>query len=223
MIPCVLPDESPTVLFDIDGTLMFLRGVGRRALEQAVHEVWGLENALEGFSFAGATDNDIASRIAPDRDPTELWPRYFELLTRGIESCGQPEPLQGVPKLLDALSEADASLGLLTGNLRASAKIKLDAIGLWERFDLAISAFADDGGKRVEVAEAARQRHVGGPLVIVGDSIADAEAARHIGARVLLTATGPQPRELLDGTGADLIVDDLSQTEEIAHWLLSSP
>ncbi len=213
---------TPAILFDIDGTLMFLRGVGRRALDRTLSEVWGLENALEGVSFAGATDNDIAAGIAPGRDPGELWPRYFELLAEGIAEFRRPEPLAGVPRLLDRLDEKNVRMGLLTGNLRGGARIKLDAVGLWGRFDQAISAFGDDGGKRNEVARAARRRHGDGPLVVVGDSVADAEAAAHIGAKVLLTATGPQPRAQLETAGADLLVDDLTRTDELVAWLLEA-
>ena len=49
--------------------------------------------------------------------------------------CGQLCP--GVPALLDRLSmEQDFTVGLLTGNVRRGAEIKLRTFGIWEHFTL---------------------------------------------------------------------------------------
>ncbi len=208
-----------TILFDIDGTLISLKGVGRRALDRAIVEHWGIEHALEGMSFAGATDRAILRGIGGARPIEALLARYTELLAEDIARLDDAAPLAGVTALLDALSARGARLGLLTGNVRAGAHLKLGAVGLFDRFDPAISAFGDDGVARPEIAAVAADR-AGTPLTIVGDSVADANAARHVGARVLLTATGPEPRSVLAATGADRIVDDLRETDALVAWLL---
>lgn len=219
MIPCELPPTEPTVLFDVDGTLLSLRGAGKRALDRAITDVWGLENALEGVSFAGATDNHLAEILGPGRDVERLWPRYLEELAVELDRYDDPKPLDGVPALLDALTEEQLPIGLLTGNLRAGARLKLQAVKLWQRFDLAISAFGDEGPRRNDIAALARHRAGPGAIVIVGDSVADAVAARHIGARVLLTATGPQAKGELEATEPDRLVDDLSDTGGLLGWI----
>ena len=169
--------RHPTVLFDIDGTLLFLRGIGKRAMGLAMREVWGLEDALEGVSFAGGTDSEISRRIGDGRPREPMWERYRGHLARllGGEST---RPLPGVVDLLDALDARGARLALLTGNMRGGACIKLGAAGLLDRFDLDLSAFAEDGFARTELAEAARRRCGEGDLVVVGDTVADIDCAR---------------------------------------------
>ena len=209
-----------TVLFDIDGTLMFFRGVGKAALQRAMEEVWQMPEALKGVSFAGGTDNAIALEIGGNRPREALFARYLEHLTAGLATFPDRQPLAGAVELIDRLEREGVRLALLTGNLREGARLKLETIDLWHRFDHSRSAFGDEGDSRLEVAETARRRCGDVPLVVIGDSMADASAGRHIGARVLLTATGPQERALLDTSDADLVVDDLAEVGPLVEWIL---
>ncbi|MHC4341625.1 MAG: HAD family hydrolase [Planctomycetota bacterium] len=215
--------HSPTVLFDIDGTLLRLKGLGKQAMGRAMEEVWGLARPLEGVSFVGGTDSAVATLVGEGRDRVAMWRRYLELLSSLVECADDLAPLPGAVALLDALKEAGARVGLLTGNIRGGAEIKLRSVGLLGRFDMALSAFGEDGESREEVAEAARARCGNGALCIVGDSVNDVRCARHIGARVMVVATGPQGAEMLAEEGPDLLVEDLSATADLAGWLLAPP
>jgi phosphoglycolate phosphatase-like HAD superfamily hydrolase len=106
----------------------------------------------------------------------------------------------------------------LTGNLREGAAIKLAAIGIRDRFDFAISGFAEDGVERTEIAAAARERCGGAPLVVVGDTMADILGARHIGARSLAVAWGFEEEAKLLAAGPDRLVSVLGP--ELLPWLL---
>ncbi len=212
-----------TFLFDVDGTLVFYPGIGRRALERAIFEEWGTPDALARVSFAGATDHGLVAGVAEGRPPGNVWERYVRYLEADMEALPDASPLPGVNALLDRLAASGARLGLLTGNLRAGARAKLGRPGLWARFDPSISAFGDDGMQRVQIAEAARARCGAGPLTVIGDAAADAVAARHIGARVLLVNTGPQERTELEQCAADRLVEDFSATDDVCDWLLSRP
>jgi phosphoglycolate phosphatase len=215
---------SRTVLFDIDGTLLLLRGLGRDAMERAIEEVWGIPHALRGVFFGGATDGGVAGRVAPGRARRPMWDRYVEIFQRMLASRdGEFAPLPGVVALLDALESKGARLGLLTGNIRVSALAKLGAVGLERRFDLSLSSFAEDGDRREEIAEAARRRCGDGPLTLVGDAVADVTCAKHVGARVLAVTTGLHTRDDLAAAQPDLLVDDLSETDALCAWLLSQP
>mgnify|MGYP001827324909 FL=1 len=213
---------APTILFDIDGTLLFLRGVGGRAMDLAIREAWGLENALQGVSFAGATDSGIARRVGDGRPREPMWESYQRHLAGMLEGAGEVlQPLPGVVALLDRLQTCGARLGLLTGNMQGGARLKLGATGLVDYFDFGLSAFAEDGFARTELAEAARRRCGGGTLTIVGDTVADIECARHIGARVLAVSTGPQEHAQLEQARPDRLETDLTANDAIADWLLA--
>jgi phosphoglycolate phosphatase-like HAD superfamily hydrolase len=210
--------SRPTILFDIDGTLVRFDGLGRRAMARAMEEVWGLRGALDGISFAGATDSGVALRVGPRLDRGPMWSRYVDHLRRATAARGDLAPLEGVVPLLDALRGRGARLGLLTGNVREGAEVKLGAVGILDRFDLSISGFAEDGVERTEIAAAVRRRCGDAMLTVVGDTAADVRGARHIGARALAVAWGFEERDALAAAGPDHLVSGLSP--ELLPWLL---
>jgi phosphoglycolate phosphatase-like HAD superfamily hydrolase len=87
-------------------------------------------------------------------------------------------------------------LGLLTGNIRLGAEIKLRHFNLWGAFQT--GAFADDHEERDQIAAVARKRGSrilgtelrGDEVVVIGDTPLDIRCARAIGARALAVATG---------------------------------
>jgi phosphoglycolate phosphatase len=208
------------ILFDVDGTLLRFGTLGRDAMAKAMEEIWGIRDALKEIYFGGFTDGAAAERVAPGRDRSAMWERYLEHLRAMTEARDDLAPLPGVTALLDALDEKGQRPALLTGNLRAGAEIKLAAAGLKDRFDYARSAFADDGDGRLTIAAAARRRCGSDPLTIVGDTLADIRCARHIGARILSVATGPETAEQLQAAAPDRCVPDLSATDDLCSWLL---
>src|SRR5262245_18149014 len=111
-------------------------------MARAMEEVWGLRGALDGISFAGATDSGVAARVGPGRGRAAMWARYVAYLCEATASRYDLAPLQGVVPLLDELRARGVRLGLLTGNVREGAAIKLKAVGILDRFDLRISGFA---------------------------------------------------------------------------------
>jgi HAD superfamily hydrolase (TIGR01549 family) len=208
----------PTILFDIDGTLVRFHGLGRRSMALAMEEVWGLRGALDGISFAGATDSGVALRVGQGRDRAPMWTRYVAHLRSAASQRTDLAPLDGVVPLLDALRGHGVRLGLLTGNVRAGAEIKLRAVGILDRFDFAISGFAEDGVERTEIAAAARGRCGDASLVVVGDTVADIVGARHIGARALAVAWGFEEEATLLAARPDRLVTALGP--ELLPWLL---
>jgi phosphoglycolate phosphatase-like HAD superfamily hydrolase len=214
---------ATTILFDIDGTLVRFHGLGRAAMARAMEEVWGLRGALDGISFAGATDSGVAARVGPGRDREAMWARYVAHLRAAAAARPHVTPLDGVPPLLDELRAHGARLGLLTGNLRAGAEIKLAKVGLADRFDFSISGFAEDGVERTEIAAAARARCGDAPLTVVGDTVADIRGARSIGARALAVAWGFEELGALRAAAPDRLVERLSPDGDLVAWLLGRP
>jgi phosphoglycolate phosphatase-like HAD superfamily hydrolase len=106
-------------------------------------------------------------------------------------------------------------IGLLTGNIRLGAEIKLRRFELWDQF--ATGAFADDAADRNEIAAIAKRRGealleeelAGDEVLVIGDTPLDIACARAIGAKVIAVGTGMyRPKDLLP-LQPDWAVDNL--------------
>src|SRR5206468_5674685 len=121
------------VLFDIDGTLIRTGGAGEKAFGHACSMEFKVPNATEHLQFAGRTDPSIVRDffIRNQIDPTpEHFRRFFECYVFWLDyilSQSNGEVLPGVRDLIQefrALPEPPL-MGLLTGNIRLGAHIKL--------------------------------------------------------------------------------------------------
>ena len=112
-------------------------------------------------------------------------------------------------------------LGLLTGNIRLGAEIKLRRYGLWEIFEF--GGFADDHEDRNHIAAAAleRGRRVLGKnlrpeeIVVVGDTPFDIRCGKFIGAKVLAVATGGAKLDELRKHAPDWAIEDLTRVSAL--------
>ncbi|MCX8155683.1 MAG: HAD hydrolase-like protein [Verrucomicrobiae bacterium] len=191
-------------LFDIDGTLIRTHGAGVKAFARAFAVEFGLGNGTETMSFAGRTDTSLVreflrqhGREATPEDMRRFFDCYIFLLDHYLrESTGGVIP--GVTQFITALQTQHPPpvLGLLTGNIRLGAEIKLRHFGLWGPF--VTGAFADDHEDRNEIARIALARGralLGDSLqphevLVVGDTPHDIRCGRAIGAKTLAVATG---------------------------------
>ncbi len=149
------------LLWDIDGTLISTGAAGNRAIELAAAQRFG--GNLEGVEIAGRTDSGIAHQILTkfgepitEQGTRSILDLYLELLAQELpRSKGQVMP--GVlPLLQRAEGRPDTTLGLLTGNLRRGAQLKLEHYQLWHFF--AFGAFADDHHDRNQLGAFALTR-----------------------------------------------------------------
>lgn len=221
------------VLFDIDGTLLTTDGAGKRAVREALLEVFGMTGPVEGYSFAGRTDPQIvhdllsAAGLAPaevERRLPDLWERYLEKLAHDLRTA-PVRPLPGIPALLDRVEEAggEVLLGLLTGNLREGARLKVEAAGLrFGRFR--VGAYGSDHAARRELPALAIERaraacgieYRGKDVVVIGDTPHDIDCGRHLGVRTIAVATGRHTAAELAGHAPDHVFADLSDLH--AAW-----
>jgi phosphoglycolate phosphatase len=214
------------VLFDIDGTLLSGGRAARAVFARALTEVFGTCGDIEGFAFEGKLDPTIVHELlvaAGVPDETVLLRRaealaiYLDRLEAAL-AVERPVLKPGVAAVLDGVVRGGAAVpALLTGNVERGARIKLSAVGLWDRF--AFGAFGDEAPRREELGPIAlaKARHLGFPAsgencVIVGDAPQDVACALALGARVVAVATGKTPAETLAKAGAHVVLPDLSDT-----------
>lgn len=210
-------------LFDIDGTLIASGGAGKAALEAALEAEHGITRALEKLDLSGRTDRAIVTDILRNlalEETDAARQRLLQAYLRHLPSSLRARPgrvLPGIQELLDELSgRSEVALGLLTGNIREGARVKLGHYSLDHYF--AFGGFGDDHLDRDDVARAAwrqveeryGERVRPEDVWVIGDTPLDIRCARAIGARVVAVATGWHPVEELAGHRPDVLVSDLS-------------
>jgi phosphoglycolate phosphatase len=231
------------VLFDIDGTILWTDGAGRRAVHRALEEVFGAP-VTDGHEFDGKTDPQIVRELMElagvpahqigARLPEAL-SRYVEELhveLGGADAGSHADKIYpGISALLDTLeARDDVLLGLLTGNVRQGAMAKLRAVGInAARFK--VGAFGSDHAERPELPAIARQRAemlLGVPVsgrnvVIIGDTPADMGCGRDIGARAIGVATGRYSVEQLQACNASgAVFATLADTDAVVRAIIGA-
>ena len=225
------------VLFDIDGTLLNSAGMGRASMQRALGEVFG-SPGNPSYRYDGKTDKQIVRDVMRleghsdehiDSRMDDLIELYLDGLRSGASS-GQFDvrPLAGVVEVLDALeARKEVVLGLLTGNVEAGARVKLTAAGIDpDRFR--INAFGSDHEHRPQLPAIAQRRAsetlgleiVGERLVVIGDTPADIECGRSLGARSIGVASGHYTVEQLQAHDPYAVFPSLANTKQVVETIL---
>ncbi len=216
------------ILFDIDGTLLWPKGVGRVASKLATEEVFGTTPDLDNHYFGGKTDWRTLNELLPRAGFSEAeierrLPAYNEAMGRHLARIIGDFPVQAIPHAHEMVAETlrreHLIPGLVTGNVESAAPIKLRAAGFdpdWFR----IGAYGSEAADRNDLPFIALERaqQLTGTtirpdeVVIIGDTRADIECARALGAVAVAVRTGyaVQPEELI-ASQPDYLLDDLSQ------------
>lgn len=219
------------ILLDLDGTLLWTDGAGRRAIHRALRAVLDIEHPAAGFRFDGRTDPEIVELLAAaagrDHGPdvvAAVLQAYVRILDEELSRPGQRTTVYpGVLELLAALERRhDCVLGLLTGNVVEGARLKLRSAGIdAQRFR--VGAFGSDHGERSALPAIAQRRvreqlgfeAAGHDVVIMGDTPADVTCGRGIGARAIAVATGSYSVPDLIAAGAFTAFTDFADTAAV--------
>jgi len=213
------------ILFDVDGTLVHTGGAGIKAFAKTFATEFNARDGVEKINFAGRTDVNLVREffgLHQIAATPENFQRFFERYVFWLDQTvahSNGGVCRGVLKFIDDLLALPNPplLGLLTGNIRLGAEIKLRRYDLWDTFKT--GAFADDAEDRNHIALAARERGSrvlghslrGEEIVVVGDTPHDIRCGRFIGARTLAVATGGAKLNELKEHQPDWAVEDLAQ------------
>jgi phosphoglycolate phosphatase-like HAD superfamily hydrolase len=221
------------LLWDIDSTLISTGDVSRAAFAAAFQEVTG-QPVTELAETSGRTDPAIFGDTLDKHglsDPGD----YFERFARRIGPAHRERIAdmrragRVLPGAREILTSCQAMAGVvptvLTGNVRDSAAIKLEAFALAPYLRLELGAYGDDDAHRPNLVPIARKRAaavVDGPLdaVIIGDTIHDVSAGRAHDVPVIAVATGRNSIAELRAAGATAVFPDLSDVEAVLAAIL---
>ena len=218
-----------TLLFDIDGTIMTSAHAGTSAMAETAKELFGVEE-IGPLNVHGRCDRGILEElfqglgVSYEQHHEEFSQRYYQNLPASLIR-NQGRLLPGVKSLLETLhTEDNIALGILTGNLKRAAEIKLKHVGVEQYFSF--GGYGDQFADRNDVASQAVQSakntikevFSSDQVWVIGDTPNDIRCARSIGAKVLAVETGGGSSEELSNADPDLLLPDLS---DCAIWLKS--
>lgn len=214
------------VLFDIDGTLLLMKGAGREAQARTMEHFFGSDMGVRRHPYGGKTDWRILSELltAQGHTPAQvqnLLAPFQDAMAVELERILGDYPVMPCPhahEVVAALRQrADVLLGLVTGNFGRTAQVKLRACG----FDPAwfpVGAFGHESPDRNDLARLALERaaqHLGQTLAapdvfVIGDTLADVACARAVGAVAVAVQTGFEHADLLHAAAPDYLLPDLT-------------
>jgi phosphoglycolate phosphatase len=215
---------AAALLFDIDGTLISTGGASDRAWHRAFLELQHVEVNVPDYTGKGIPDPAVGLacfRGAIGREPRpEEMEALMKLREKYLAEEVQTSPgyrvMPGAVETLERLRGERRLVGLITGNTKPAAEIKLSRAGLNEYFSF--GGFGSDADERVDVCRVALDRAeaaAGGELdragsIATGDTPRDVDAAHGAGIRVVGVATGEYSVEQLGEAGADWVVASLA-------------
>jgi len=195
-------DAADAYLFDIDGTLLNSRdAVHYFAFQHAMREVLGIEASIEGVPVHGNTDIGILRAVlhrarmddaAIDTHLPEIVAQMTAEVERNREQLN-PELCPSILELIAYLQARGKLLGAASGNLETVGWLKLEKAGIRPMF--AFGSFSFPRESRTDIFRhgvelARRQLGEQATVSVVGDTPSDIEAARAVGAPVIILATG---------------------------------
>ena len=219
-------------LFDIDSTLLRTQGAGRAAFAETFRAEFDIERFEGTISFAGRSDRAIVREVLAQHgieDEPGTWQRflqgYLQRLQRTL-TTRRGGLLPGVLPLLRAIRErSDIAMGIVTGNVAAGARLKLEHYGIDSYFDFGGYGdhHTDRGGIAADALDAAdaflraahRRSAVPALTTVIGDTPEDVRCARAIAAKAIAVATGDSSLAELMAAEPDRTFADLTDCDAV--------
>jgi HAD superfamily hydrolase (TIGR01549 family) len=209
--------ERPTVLLDVDGTLVDSNYQHAIAWHRAFREhgyraaIWELHRhvGMGGDQFIKA----LLGEEAEDADGDELRDAHSEAYSKLI---GEVDAIEGASELIAELDEAGATVVISSSGEREEIEHYVHMLGAEERIAGATtSADADRSKPHPELVRVALDKFgSGGPALMIGDSTWDVKAAAAVEVPTLALLTGGFSEAELREAGAVEVAKSVAKLRE---------
>ena len=204
-------------------------------MERSFEKVYGLKDGFQDIQMMGRTDPSILQEALANHglewrgeEVERFRETYYRFLEEEIEIPRPGKRLcPGVPSLLAVLEEKSGFiLGLLTGNWRSGAFLKLRHFEIDGYFT--VGAFGDDSPRREDLVPIVVERFKKErgirisreDVYVIGDTPLDVRCAKPHGVRTVGVATGFHSLEELAVEEPDYLFPNFENVEEVveAFW-----
>lgn len=221
-------NEHGLLLWDVDGTLLDAHGRARSAWESAFFQAWNIPHALSGIELRGATDSRVMRLVHAQHhlNPADRLGVFKQAYRRTLLSnlhAVPPTPTAGAAAFIARMQQMGWLQAVATGNFYVGANWKLRKAGLRQYFTW--GAYAEQAEERADILRVAlnrviRRTHLTPQtIVVVGDTAHDVAAAHTVGAPCVGVAQNPRQAWDLEQCGADLVVENFTDSDRIVRWL----
>lgn len=211
------------VLFDIDKTLLIGSHCHFYSFKQAFKDLYGENITLDIPNLQGMTDKQIIYQVAK-KNSIKI-NNFQTIIDRIVEHYKENakrekiKPLRGTREVLNILDDMKIPKGIVTGNIKDIAWIKLKRAKFSDYFGF--GAFGDEGCQRstllrlaLKRAEKIHNKINPKESIIVGDTPRDIQAGKKVGTITVGVATGDFTIEELKKAGADHVLKSLEEKEK---------
>ncbi len=215
------------ILFDIDGTLMEESPAHTLSFNYACKKIYGVDTDINSFPRHGMTDTGIIYGLLKHTGITGLEIKdkidiAFQTMINYVSSNIKPADyrlLYNIKNVLDILSINRYDLGILTGNIDAIARIRLQHAGIENYF--ITGGYGNDNIIRSKLVDYAIERYgkniKRSEIYIIGDTPLDIKAAREASTMVIGVATGVY--STIDLNTADLVLKNFGDENKLLRYL----
>jgi phosphoglycolate phosphatase len=212
------PIPVKAVLLDLDGTLLDTAGdivIAANRMRQAFG--FAPLDAAVIRNFIGKGISNLVGKVLKDA-VGEVGPSAIKVAVANFEKhyaecfAETSKPFPGVIEGLDALRAKGFRLGCVTNKARQFTEPLLEKTGLTPYFEIAVSGdtLAEKKPHPLPLTHAAEFfACMPQEMLMIGDSVNDAEAARAAGCPVFIVPYGYNEGQELRGLDCDAFIDDL--------------
>ena len=189
------------LVWDVDGTLVNSKGLGKKSMNKAFLEIFGIEKALDKIDMAGRLDYTIIKKALFENQISisnynRLFEKYYDFLKielAGVSSIACPG-IVSTMKELKCKGTIFNALG--TGNIELGARLKLSVDKLNSYFP--IGGFGNEEYERWEIINHAIEKSMlfydidfkKENIFVIGDTGRDIFSGKKIGVKTIGIASG---------------------------------
>lgn len=214
------------LIWDIDGTLIDCKGLGRKAMDKAFLNLYKKEQGFKNVSMAGRLDFQIVKKAFEinkilDKNIVGFFDKYEEMLKEEFKINNSSKVLPGINEILEGTSKDKNLYHVLgTGNCEKGARLKLSHLGLDKYFQT--GGFGDEDVERWEIIKKAINKAKDfyqidfqkENIYVIGDTPLDIECGEILGVKSVAVATGGYSFDDLKNCNPDYIFYSLEAFED---------
>ncbi len=189
------------ILFDIDETLLSCKAeADSKGSRKMFKMTFQIDTDEEMINHTGKTEKAIIEdviRFIKEMDSdeeVEIPNKAYQVWAEGVGEILEKYPpivLPGVRNLLETLAKSPDNIimGILTGNSRIRAEVKLKAAGL-DHFFMKDTGILNGAFKREDLIPEAKQKYGKGTYIVIDDSIVAGKMIKEDNIPAILVGTG---------------------------------